>query len=310
MTGGMTASILKLMTEVTAYFNGEWVPTPKLSIAVDDAGFLLGATVTERLRTFRGEPFRLGEHLTRFRHSLEIVGLDADAIARQTAAAIPEFVRRNKDLIKADDDWSIIAFATPGRVGSDQPTVCVHGYPLPFRSWASLYDTGLPVVISSVRQLPPNCLPPELKCRSRMHFYLADREATAARPGARAILLDQDGYIAESTTANLVLFRKSEGLISPPPDHILFGVSLGVVQELAAKNDLPFIRRRITIDDLCAADEAMLTSTSICLLSIVECNGQPIAGGRPGPTFQRLLASWNEMAGMDIAEQARRYAGR
>src|SRR6478672_4266786 len=298
------------MDQITVFLNGAWIPNSELHISVDDAGFLLGATVTERLRTFGGRVFRLAEHLDRLRNSLKIVGLDSDKICDQVARAIPEFLQRNGALISAGDDWSIIAFATPGVAGSGRPTVCVHGYPLPFKSWASKYETGVPVVVSQIRQLPPNCVPPELKCRSRMHFYLADREAAARQPGARAILLDQDGFVAEATTANVIVFREGEGFVSPPHDNILVGVSLGVVQELAGRINVPFVTRRLTVDELCSADEALLTSTSICALPIVECNGHRIAGGKPGPTYRRLLSAWNDLVGLNIADQARRYAAR
>ncbi len=62
------------MSTALAYLNGDWVPSSQLSIAVDDIGFMVGATVTERLRTFRGQVFRLQEHLARLRGSLEIIG--------------------------------------------------------------------------------------------------------------------------------------------------------------------------------------------------------------------------------------------
>jgi branched-chain amino acid aminotransferase len=298
------------MDQITVFLNGAWVPNSELHISVDDLGFLLGATITERLRTFGGQVFRLEEHLERLRNSLKIVGLDSDKICNQVATAVPEFLQRNGALIEAGDDWSIIAFVTPGTSGSGRPTVCVHGYPLPFKSWAAQYETGLPVVVSKIRQVPASSVPPELKCRSRMHFYLADREAAEKQPGARAILLDQDGFVAEATTANIVIFRNGEGFISPPHDNILVGVSLGVVEELAAQISVPFVKRRLTVDELCSADEALLTSTSICALPIVECNRRPIAGAKPGPTYRRLLSAWNDLVGLDIAEQARRYASR
>lgn len=298
------------MPELSAYLNGAWIPSSELSISIDDVGFLLGATVTERLRTFRGQVFRLDAHLERLRHSLEIVGLDSGAICEQVAAAVLEFLRRNQAMIESADDWSIVAFATPGPTGSGLPTVCVHGHTLPFRLWASQYETGLPVVISQIRQIPPECWPAELKCRSRMHYYLADREAAVKRSGARAILLDQDDYIAEATTANVIVFRKEEGLVSPPPEHILLGVSLGVVQELAAKMGVPFVSRRLTVGELASADEVLIASTSICALPVVECDGKMIGNGRPGPIFARLLSAWSELVGVDVAEQARRYATR
>jgi branched-subunit amino acid aminotransferase/4-amino-4-deoxychorismate lyase len=296
------------MQDAWAYLNGRWIAGTELSISVDDVGFLLGATVTERLRTFRGQVFRLDEHLRRMRHSLEIVGLAEDEIAAQIGSAIPEFVERNRSLIPPDDDWSVLAFATPGIAGSGQPTVCVHGYPLPFSRWASQFEQGARIAISDVRQIPPQSMPPELKCRSRMHFYLADRQAAATHPGARAVLLDEDGFVAEATTANVLIYRSHEGLVSPPPEHILFGVSLGVVQELANKLGVPFTTRPITVDELRSAQEAMLTSTSVCLLPVVECDGKPISAGRAGPVYRQLLAAWSELVGVDIAEQARQVS--
>src|SRR4029079_14603920 len=111
------------MDQITVFLNGAWVPNSELHIPVDDAGFLLGATVTERLRTFRGEVFRLGEHLVRLRNSLKIIGLDCNVSADQVATAVPEFLRRNQSLIEPGDDCSIIAFATPGGVGCGRPQV-------------------------------------------------------------------------------------------------------------------------------------------------------------------------------------------
>lgn len=298
------------MPTLCAYSDGRWIDRADLRVAVDDIGFLLGATVAERLRTFNGRVFRLDEHMRRLHRSLEIIGLAADPLVDEVGRAIPEFVSRNNQFLAADDDWSIVAFVTPGVSGSNRPTVCVHGHPLPFHEWAPLFDTGLSVVVSSVRQVPPNCWPPELKCRSRMHYYLADREAAARQPGARAVLLDEDGYVAEASTANVLIYLHQEGIISPPREHILAGVSLGVVEELAAKLDVPFVVRPLTVDEFRTADEALLTSTSVCLLPIVACDGTPIGGGIQGPIFRRLLAAWSELVGIDVAAQARHFASR
>lgn len=293
-----------------AYSNGNWIPESELSIAVDDVGFLLGATVTERLRTFGGQVFRLAEHLQRMRRSLEIVGLDAVRITDELARAIPEYVVRNAGEIAPDDDWTINAFVTPGRSGAGTPTVCVHGWPLQFADWAAAYDVGIPAIISDWRQVPENCWPSDLKCRSRMHYYLADQQAKAHRPGARAILLDQEGYVAESTTANVLIYRDGVGLSTPPEDHVLVGITLGVIHELAGKLGIPFMRRRITADELRSADEVLLASTSVCLLPIIECDGTPIGDSRPGTGCARLLAAWSELVGFDVVAQARRFATR
>jgi branched-subunit amino acid aminotransferase/4-amino-4-deoxychorismate lyase len=291
-----------------AYQNGDWISYENLRIAVDDVGFTLGATVTERLRTFHGRVFRLEEHLARMHHSLAVIGLDADRIVDELRVAIPSFVDRNASDLDSDNDWSIAVFATPGVPSAGAPTVCVHGNSLPFRQWAQAYDEGIDVVISDVRQVPENCWPPSLKCRSRMHYYLADLQATARQPGSRAVLLDQDGFIGEATTANVLIFRAGEGLVSPPVDHILAGVSLGVILELAATIGENFVFRPISPEDFRAADEAFIASTSICIQPIISCDGLAMGSGAPGKVYRRLVEAWSDLVGMDFVEQARRRA--
>jgi branched-subunit amino acid aminotransferase/4-amino-4-deoxychorismate lyase len=291
-----------------AYQNGAWIPQENLRIDVDDLGFLLGATVAERLRTFGGSIFRLDEHLARMRQSLAVIGLDAEQIAKELGDAIAAFVVKNAEQLAPGDDWSIAAFATPGVAGEGSPTVCVHGHTLPFADWAHRYDEGVAVVISNVRQVPANCWPPSLKCRSRMHYFLADRQASEQQPAARAVLLDQDGFIGEATTANVVVYRAGEGLISPPLEHILAGVSLGVLRELAGTIGEDFVFRPITPAEFRTANEGLIASTSICAQPIVRCDGEPLGDGQPGPVYRRLLAAWNELVGIDIAAQARQRA--
>lgn len=288
-----------------AYYNGHWIDDTRLAIPVGDLGFAMGVTVTERLRTFRGKVFRQAEHTARMRRSLQIIGLD-QAIASELDDAICEFTERNQDHRRPDHDWAVVAFATPGVDG--RPTRCVHGFPLPFAQWAHAYESGVRVVVSQHRQTPANCWPAELKCRSRMHYYLADQQARAAEPDARALLLDQDGHVGEASTANIVLYQAGQGLLAPKMHKVLPGVSVAVVQELAARLGLPFTECDLTVDQLKAADEVWLCSTSVCMLPVVRCDGHAVGGGRPGPCYQRLLAAWGEMVGVDIPAQAKSHA--
>lgn len=300
------------MADRQAYFNGEWIDDRALAIPVGDPGFALGVTITERLRTFGGRIWRQTEHVRRLHRSAEIVGIDP-AVASELDAAITEFMRRHEPLraaAKADgveDDWTIVVFATPGVDG--EPTRCVHGYPLEFRHWAHQYDAGVSLWTSSHRQTPENCWPAELKCRSRMHYYLADQEAQRREPGARALLLDQDGYVGEASTANVVIYNEGEGIVSPRMAKVLPGVSVAVLRKLAESEGVPFVERDITIEEFRAADEAWLSSTSICLLPIVRCDGEAIGAGKPGPVYGRMLGAWDRAVGLDVAEQARSRAG-
>ena len=141
-----------------------------------------------------------------------------------------------------------------------------------------------------------------------MHYYLADREAAQRDPQARAILLDTDGFLSEATTATLLIYRREEGLLTPKREKILPGISLQVVRELAAVEGWPIDERDLPPDSLYAADEVLLASTSSCLLPVIQVDGQPVADGKPGPVFRRLLSRWSELVGIDIAGQASQLA--
>jgi branched-subunit amino acid aminotransferase/4-amino-4-deoxychorismate lyase len=143
-----------------------------------------------------------------------------------------------------------------------------------------------------------------------MHYYLADKLAMQKDPGARAVLLDHEGYITETSTANVLIHRKDAGLISPPKDKILHGISLVVAFEIADGLGIPCLYRNLTLDDLAAADEIILTSTPMCLLPVTRLNGQPIGDGHPGEISQKVLAAWSKMVNLDIAGQAEQYARR
>ncbi|MCA9241328.1 MAG: aminotransferase class IV [Planctomycetales bacterium] len=290
----------------TAYFNGEWIDDANIAIPVGDLGFAMGVAVTERLRTFNHRPYRQEEHLHRMRRSLEIVGMEAESLCEELNGAIDAFVERNRGEFREGDDWAVVVFATPG-AGSG-PTRCVHGFPLPFVDWASHYETGVSLQVSDFRQTPASCWPPELKCRSRMHYYLADQQARSIEPGARALVLDQDGFVGEASTANVLVYRRDEGLVSPRMEKVLPGVSVAVVKEIAERLSLPFVERDLTVEEFMAADEAMLSSTSVCTLPVVRCNGCAIASGAPGEVYRAILGAWNDLAGLDIAAQARAQA--
>jgi branched-subunit amino acid aminotransferase/4-amino-4-deoxychorismate lyase len=194
--------------------------------------------------------------------------------------------------------------------GPARPAVCLHTYALPFHLWARKYREGQALVTTEVEQVSPRCWPAGLKCRSRMHYYLADREAAARDPQARALLLDAQGFVTEASTANLLIYRAGEGLVWPPTKKVLRGISLSVLVELVGRFGIAAGEHELTTDDVASADEVFLSSTPLCLLPVTRLNGRPIGAGQPGALFERLIAAWSEMVGVDIVGQAERFSTR
>ncbi len=297
------------MNEPSVYLNGQFLPASQGVLPWFDGGFVLGATVAEQLRTFAGRLFRLDEHLARLQHSLEIVGLEPEPGLDEFPFAAAELVARNYPLLPTGGDLGLCVFVTPGPylpMAGDfplRPTVAMHTFPLPFRLWAGKYESGQSLASVNVVQPSHRCWPTELKCRSRVHYYLADREAAKQDSAARALLTDEAGHVTETATAN-VLVCQGDRLISPPAVRILPGISLNATRELAEEIGWHVEEADLSVADVAAAEEVLLTSTPFCLLPATRLNGKPIGSGTPGACYRALLEKWNDLVGLNVAKQA------
>lgn len=309
MTHAAAASDSPLRASEIAWLDGSMIPRGALSIPVGDAGFVLGATVTEQLRTFAGRLFLPDRHAARFRESLRIAGVAAEQLVDAAFTAAVEVAAHNHAIGPAGGDLGVVIFATPGDLPAQHqgrrspPRVAVHTFPLAFTLWARAYDEGVSLRRVPVTQVPATSWPLALKCRSRMHYHLADQVAAAAEPGARAILCHPDGRVSETSTANIAIVRRGE-ILTPPPADSLAGISLGHVRGLALAHGIAWKERSLLLTDLTAADEILLTSTPNCLLPATRFDGHPVGNGRPGDVYRRLLAAWSEGVGVDIVGQA------
>ena len=294
-----------------AYLNGHYIPGESAAIPVWDRGVVQGATVTEMIRTFQRVPFRLPEHLARLRSSLDYLGVSISESDEDFENIVQRLIESRHAAIPPHGDLGLVIFVTPGSIPmyagevpvSNSPTVCVHSFPLPFRQWAAKYRQGQSVVVPSIRQIPAEILDPRFKYRSRLHWYLADREAQAIDPFSVALLQNQAGHLTETNSGNF--FVVSRGRIRTAREcDSLPGISQQFVKELARELEIPYEVGDITLPSALQSSEAFLTSTTTCVLPVTRLNQSVIGDGSPGPITLRLLQCWSEQVGLDIVDQA------
>ena len=121
-------------------------------------------------------------------------------------------------------------------------------------------------------------------------------------------MCDSDGWVLEGTTANVLIVDPAGKLLTPPAHKVLPGISLGMVRELAQQRGREVAERDISVADFSAASEALLVSTSPCILPVTRLNGRNIGKGQPGEVFHTLIASWSRAVGIDIVAQASTFA--
>jgi branched-subunit amino acid aminotransferase/4-amino-4-deoxychorismate lyase len=305
------------MTEPVVFLNGEFVPASRAHLNIYDLGIVLGATLTEMTRTFAHQPFRLEEHVARLYRSCKYASIVLPLSQGEMLERTHELIASNAALLDEGEDLGIVHFVTPGEnrlyagsaMGSARltPTVCIHSFSLPLAAWRHLQTDGAHVVTPATRHIPPQCIDPKTKNRSRLHWHLADQQTRAVDPKAISLLLDLDGNITECAGSNFVIVNGST-VYSPTSRNILGGVSLKTVRELTEKLGLDWVEKDLQIYDVINADEAWLTTTPYCIAPATRINGVPIGDGKPGPLFQKVLHAWSESVGVDIAAQIQNAA--
>ena len=271
-----------------------WVSADQLLVSVDDYGFRQSVIAVERLRTYGGRPASLPDHIIRWRRTLDHLAIPLLVDQQAIAARIAELIRRNDAWCRQQGDFGITMLATPGCVPLDgaAATEILHLNPLNHAKIQHHRDAGQPLIITDIQQPSEKSWPRDIKVRCRLHYYLADRAARQIDPGAVGALLDADGSVTETSVANLAIGRDG-GIVSPPSAQVLPGITQQVVQRVTEQLGLTWSHATLFPADLRQADEVWLMGTDGGLWFVDRVDGVSIAGGRPGPIYQKVLRDFD-----------------
>jgi branched-chain amino acid aminotransferase len=299
------------------YINGKFVPESDAKISIFDSALMFGDMVFEMTRSFRKKQFRLREHLERLYAGIKILRIPLKMTIEEMAKKCHEVVKRNDPLFLATDEHRLMINVSRGPLGiyarvfdgKLEPTLVIADFPLKWTvvGMGNLFDTGINAVITSQRAIPAYLLDPKIKNRSRIHYQMANIEASLFKGDNNwALLLDPDGYVAEGTGDNFFIV-KDNVIITPEGRNVLRGISREYIFELARQLKLRYIEQNIEPYDVYTAQEAFMTGTPFCLLPVTSLNGNPIGDHKPGRITRRLLAKWSKNVGVDIVKQIKYF---
>lgn len=297
------------------YLSGKMVTESEAKISIFDSAVMLGDSLTESTRTFRHQPFRLDEHVTRLYRSLKVARVDPGLSPVELTRVTLELLDANRSLMGPDDDCWIVHNISRGQMRpgpspsqTNPATVMIFTNPMDLRGWARYYTEGCHAVTPFSRAVPAQSLDARIKNRSRLFYTLADTEARLVDPDAQCVILDTDGYVSENKGGNV--FAVIDGEVrTPTTENCLAGISRQTVLELAVELGISVRETRLQPYDFYTADEVFFTSTPYCIMPATRFNGLPVADGRVGSITKRLLAAWSTRVGVDIIAQAQRQLG-
>jgi 4-amino-4-deoxychorismate lyase len=284
----------------TAAGPGAGAPGGAGRVALDplDLALVRGEAVFEALRTYGGRPFRLDAHLERLAASARAIELPLPAGLEDLAARAID-AAGGGDLVLRLICTKGPEEGTPPGSAEGGPVAVAICTDIP-ASYEEERRRGLRLVLLTTATDPLlRAASPWLLAGVKTVSYATNMAAkrTARAQGADdAILVGLGGELLEAPTATL-WWRVGDTLHTPSLDlGILAGITRAVLLDLAPTLGLKVLEGVFTAEDLAAADEAFLSSSTRELMPVVEVDGALIADGHPGPATGDLHSALRHLA--------------
>lgn len=269
--------------EKIIYLNGDFVNAGEASVSPEDRGFNFADGVYEVVKYYHRIPFRMQDHLARLQNSLKAVKILPDSLPDLEEIGRELLLRNELSGSEAGIYMQITRGASP-RVHhfptGIKPTVYANAFAFP--SFTAALEKGISVTTAEdIRWL--RC---DIKSVSLLPNTMLYNEAVAK--GAGECILIRNGWVTEATHSSVFGVKEGQLFTHPLSNLILPGITRQVIIELCAKNQIPCMETPIAATDLNAMEELFIAGTGSEITPVVEIEGVPVSGGRPGKVTRKL----------------------
>ena len=280
------------ISELVAYFDGRFIPHNQMVAEMSLGETRAAGGLYDAERTFKGQVFKLREHLQRLYRGLEFANLDPGMPLEKMEAITLQVLDSNRPLLDSGDDFTIGQVVSPvpasASNGSPGVNVLIYCQFMDFSTFAHSYLRGVRVVTPITYGVPPQ-----------------SAASGSDGPGQETLSLmtDEEGNITECRHANF-LFIQDGRIKLPDRKKVLAGISMETAVEIAEALRIPVDEGDYCAHDVYLADEAFVSGTRYCLLPVATLNGVSLGERVPGEVSRRLIEAWSERVGVDFLQQA------
>ena len=277
-----------------AYFEGEIRPIAEAKVSVMTHTFNYGTGCLGGIRGYWNAAqeqlylFRIRDHFVRFLHGAKILLAKLSYTPDELAAITVELVQREG--YRQNCYIRPLAYKADEMIGvrlhdlRDAVTI----FSTPMNSYLP-NENGIKVGTSSWRRVDDTAIPPRGKLIGAYVNSALIKSEAALNGFDDAIVLNQDGHIAEASVANIVMVRHGKLIVPPVHSNALEGITLGSILELAHNElGLAVEQRDIDRSELYYADELFFCGTGVQMANVASVDHRPVGDGALGPITQAL----------------------
>lgn len=263
----------------TGYFNGRIDDLDNLTIPLTDRSVFYGDAVYDAILVYDGNPFTLDMHIDRLYNSCRLTEINFSTSREDLNAEISRLLEY------APQGYSMLYIqvtrgAAPRKHEfpvNAEPNLIMYISPMtpPQRdkraSLLSMEDMRFNYCNIKTVNLLPN-------------VFAAQRATTG---GATEALMHRNGRVTEAAHSSILMIKNGAVVMPPLDSYILPGITRAIIKELCENASIPVNERIFTVDELFAADEIILCSTTKNVIFVYEIDGIQV-GGKDKNTAKRI----------------------
>lgn len=282
-----------------AFFEGQIVPIEAAKVSIMTETLQYGIGAFGGIRGYYDKDsehislFRVEDHFERFLTSVHIFGTTLAYSQSQLKQIALDLMVKNKP--QTDCYFRMFAYASGHGLTPLVPAQFEFGmYVIALGNYIPT-TTGLAVAVSTWRRVSDNAIPSRGKViGAYANSALARREA-ADRGCGEAIMLTEEGHVAEGSAENIFLVRDGVLVTPSKADNILEGITRRTILQLAEDMNIPIEVRSIDRTELYAAQEMFFTGTAAQVAWIKSVDGRIVGTGNEGPITTQLQNAFFEI---------------
>lgn len=270
-----------------AYLNGEFLPLDQARISPLDRGFLFGDGIYEVIPSYGGKLVGFGPHIDRMKEGLSLIEIGLDWDHQQWRELCETLCAKN-------GNGNLGVYLHVSR-GADSKRY--HAYPEGVKPtvFGFTFEIAEPPVADKAKAKAYKVSTAEdlrwRRCHIKstallgnvMHF----QQGHAAGHN-ETILYNANRQVTEASACNVFMVKDGTVLTPPLDNQLLPGITRLILLDVLRKyTDLPVQERFFSFDELMAADEVWITSSSKEVAPVVEVDGKAIADGKIGDVWMK-----------------------
>lgn len=256
-----------------AYYDGRTGSPDELMVPFNDRGHFFGDGIYEAAMATNGKIFCLEDHLDRFYSSAVPFSINIPMGKDELAKLLLEL------LAQVDDGMLCVYWQVTRGVARREH---VYDADMKGKLWVLIYPEALPDPAIPLKLISLEDRRFEYGNVKTLNLLPAVKYLQEAHlAGVDEAVLHRQGVVTECAYSNISILKGGVLYSHPNDEHILRGIAKTHLIQACYRESIPVIERAFTLEELAAADEAIVTSSAAFCTFANELDGKPIGGKDP-----------------------------